>query len=161
MITLEDTDASQIASALIQARRAAGSVRDSMSLLDQALALGGDTLTAGVTREVLGLAGQELFSCLFEALAGRDCPTVAELYARLPEKVPADTSKQVLSPMPGLVFSLDVVPGQEVKMGEVVAVIEAMKMENILKAERDGVVKAVGIKVGDSVAADQMLVEFE
>ena len=65
------------------ARRAAGSVRDSMSLLDQALALGGDTLTAGVTREVLGLAGQELFSSLFEALAGRDCPTVAELSRRI------------------------------------------------------------------------------
>lgn len=65
------------------ARRAAGSVRDSMSLLDQALALGGETLTADVTREVLGLAGQELFSSLFEALAGRDCPTVAELSRRI------------------------------------------------------------------------------
>ncbi|WP_297228216.1 DNA polymerase III subunit gamma/tau [uncultured Desulfovibrio sp.] len=65
------------------ARRAAGSVRDSMSLLDQALALGGDSLTADVTREVLGLAGQELFASLFEALAGRDCPTVAELSRRI------------------------------------------------------------------------------
>ena len=88
-------------------------------------------------------------------------PNVAELYARLPVKQPADTSKQVLSPMPGLVVSIEVIPGQEVKMGEVVAVIEAMKMENILKAERDGVVKSVGIKAGDSVAADQILVEFE
>ena len=65
------------------ARRAAGSVRDSMSLLDQALALGGDGLTAGVTREVLGLAGQELFVSLFEALAGRDCAGVAELSRRI------------------------------------------------------------------------------
>ena len=65
------------------ARRAAGSVRDSMSLLDQALALGGDNLTADVTREVLGLAGQELFVSLFEALAARDCVTVAELSRRI------------------------------------------------------------------------------
>jgi propionyl-CoA carboxylase alpha chain len=87
-------------------------------------------------------------------------PKVAELYARLPAKVAADTSKLVLSPMPGLVVSLDVTAGQEVKEGETVAVIEAMKMQNIIKAERDGVVKAVGPKAGDSVAADEVLVEF-
>lgn len=61
------------------ARRAAGSVRDGMSLLDQALALGGASLTTAATREVLGLAGQELFSRLFEALHGRDCAAVAAL----------------------------------------------------------------------------------
>ncbi|WP_395943129.1 acetyl-CoA carboxylase biotin carboxylase subunit [Brevundimonas sp.] len=87
-------------------------------------------------------------------------PHVAELYARLPEKVAPDTSKLVLSPMPGLVVSIPVVVGQEVKTGETVAVIEAMKMQNILKAERDGVVKAVGAKDGDPVAADDVLVEF-
>ena len=87
-------------------------------------------------------------------------PHVAELYARLPEKAVADTSKMVLSPMPGLVVSIPVVVGQEVKTGETVAIIEAMKMQNILKAERDGVVKAVGAKDGDSVAADDVLVEF-
>ncbi len=65
------------------ARRAAGSVRDSMSLLDQTLALGGDRLTSEMTREVLGLAGQELFGSLFEALAARDCAAVTELAARL------------------------------------------------------------------------------
>lgn len=65
------------------ARRAAGSVRDSMSLLDQTLALGGDRLTADMTRDVLGLAGQELFVRLFEGLAGRDCVTVAELSRRI------------------------------------------------------------------------------
>jgi len=86
-------------------------------------------------------------------------PHVAELYARLPEKVAADTSKMVLSPMPGLVVSIPVVVGQEVKTGETVAIIEAMKMQNILKAERDGVVKAVGAKDGDPVAADDVLVE--
>ncbi|HBU29507.1 MAG TPA: acetyl/propionyl-CoA carboxylase subunit alpha [Thiobacillus sp.] len=87
-------------------------------------------------------------------------PHVAELYARLPEKAVADTSKMVLSPMPGLVVSIPVVVGQEVKTGETVAIIEAMKMQNILKAERDGVVKAVGAKDGDPVAADDVLVEF-
>ncbi|MFN3560063.1 MAG: acetyl-CoA carboxylase biotin carboxylase subunit [Brevundimonas sp.] len=87
-------------------------------------------------------------------------PRLAELYARLPEKVAADTSKSILSPMPGLVVAIPVVVGQEVKTGETVAIIEAMKMQNILKAERDGVVKAVGARAGDPVAADDVLVEF-
>jgi propionyl-CoA carboxylase alpha chain len=88
-------------------------------------------------------------------------PRLADLYARLPEKQAADTSKLVLSPMPGLVVAIPVAAGQEVKTGETVAIIEAMKMQNILKAERDGVVKAVGAKAGDPVAADDVLVEFE
>ncbi len=87
-------------------------------------------------------------------------PATAELYARLPVKQPADTSKLVLSPMPGLVVSIDVEVGQAVKEGETVAIIEAMKMQNILRAEHDGVVKTVGAKAGDSVAADDVLVEF-
>jgi len=87
-------------------------------------------------------------------------PRSAELHAKLPPKQAADTSKMVLSPMPGLVVALDVTPGQEVKSGEVVAVLEAMKMQNIIRAERDGVVKSVGAKAGDSVAADEVLVEF-
>ena len=88
-------------------------------------------------------------------------PAVAALYARLPEKVAADTSKLITSPMPGLVVAIPVTVGQEVKTGETVAIIEAMKMQNILKAERDGVVKAVGAQAGDPVAADDVLVEFE
>jgi propionyl-CoA carboxylase alpha chain len=87
-------------------------------------------------------------------------PAIAALYARLPDKIAADTSKLVLSPMPGLVVAIPVTVGQEVKTGETVAIIEAMKMQNILKAERDGVVKAVGAKAGDPVAADDVLVEF-
>jgi propionyl-CoA carboxylase alpha chain len=87
-------------------------------------------------------------------------PRSAELHEKLPPKKAADTSKMVLSPMPGLVVSIDVAPGQEVRSGEAVAVIEAMKMQNILRAERDGVVKSVGVKAGDSVAADEVLVEF-
>jgi propionyl-CoA carboxylase alpha chain len=87
-------------------------------------------------------------------------PLSAELHERLPKKQAADTSKLIVSPMPGLVVSLDVAVGREVKAGEAVAVIEAMKMQNIIKAERDGVVKSVGVKAGDSVAADEVLVEF-
>ncbi len=87
-------------------------------------------------------------------------PRSAELHGKLPEKKAADTSKMIISPMPGLVVSMDVALGQEVKEGEVVCIIEAMKMQNIIRAERDGVVKAVSAKGGDSVAADEVLVEF-
>jgi propionyl-CoA carboxylase alpha chain len=87
-------------------------------------------------------------------------PLSAELHGRLPKREPADTSKLIVSPMPGLVVALDVFVGQEVKAGETVAIIEAMKMQNIIRAERDGVVKTVGAKAGDSVAADEVLVEF-
>ncbi|HEY9218138.1 MAG TPA: acetyl/propionyl/methylcrotonyl-CoA carboxylase subunit alpha [Phenylobacterium sp.] len=87
-------------------------------------------------------------------------PRSAELHGKLPPRKAADTSKLVVSPMPGLVVSLDVEPGQEVKAGEQVAIVEAMKMQNIIRAERDGVVKTVGPKPGDSVSADEVLVEF-
>jgi len=87
-------------------------------------------------------------------------PRSADLHARLPARVPPDTSRIVASPMPGLVISIEVVPGDEVKSGQVIGVIEAMKMQNILRAERDGVIKAVSAKAGDSVAADDVLVEF-
>ncbi len=87
-------------------------------------------------------------------------PRSAELHDKLPEKQAADTSKLVLSPMPGLVVSMDVTAGQQVREGEVVCVLEAMKMQNIIRAERDGVVKAVNAKGGDPVAADEVLVEF-
>ncbi len=87
-------------------------------------------------------------------------PRSADLHGKLPPKKAADTSKMVLSPMPGLVVTLDVAVGQEVRAGEAVAVIEAMKMQNIIRAERDGTVKAVNAAAGDSVAADEVLVEF-
>ena len=87
-------------------------------------------------------------------------PLSSELHDRLPEKKKVDTSRLVISPMPGLVVSMDVETGQTVREGEVVCVIEAMKMQNIIRAEREGVVKAVNAKGGDSVAADEVLVEF-
>ncbi len=87
-------------------------------------------------------------------------PLAATLHDRLPEKKAADTSKLVVSPMPGLVVAIEAEAGQTVREGEVVCIIEAMKMQNIIRAEHDGVVKAVNAKAGDSVAADDVLVEF-
>ena len=82
-------------------------------------------------------------------------------YARLmPQKKVADTGKQVLCPMPGLVVSIAVKEGQEVKAGETVAVVEAMKMENVLRAEIDGTVKKINAKPGDSLAVDAVILEF-
>ena len=79
----------------------------------------------------------------------------------MPEKVPPDLSKFLLSPMPGLLVKLSVSEGQEVKSGEVLAVIEAMKMENVLRAEQDVVIKHIPTKVGASLTVDQVIVEFE
>jgi propionyl-CoA carboxylase alpha chain len=84
----------------------------------------------------------------------------ADLHERLPEKQAADTSRMIISPMPGLVVSMDVAVGQTVQEGEQVCIIEAMKMQNIIRAERTGVVRTVSAKAGDSVAADEVLVEF-
>ena len=87
-------------------------------------------------------------------------PNSADLHKRLPKKTPPDTSRLVVAPMPGLVVSMDVVEGEEVKAGQVICVLEAMKMQNIIRAERDGAIKTVGAKAGDSVAADDILAEF-
>ena len=84
----------------------------------------------------------------------------AELLARMAEKAAPDLSRFLLSPMPGLLREIAVAPGQEVKAGEKLAVIEAMKMENILKADTDGVVDAVLAAAGDSVAVDQPILRF-
>ena len=84
----------------------------------------------------------------------------AELYELMPVKAAPDTSKFLLSPMPGLLASLAVSEGQEVKAGEALAVVEAMKMENVLRATRDGTVKVLHAKAGDSLRVDQKIVEF-
>jgi propionyl-CoA carboxylase alpha chain len=78
----------------------------------------------------------------------------------MPEKVLSDTGKKVLCPMPGLVRSVAVTEGQEVKTGETIAVVEAMKMENVLRAERDGTVRKIHAKEGDSLAVDAVILEF-
>ncbi len=84
----------------------------------------------------------------------------AELFALMPEKKLADTSKALLCPMPGLVKALYVKEGQEVKAGDPLAMVEAMKMENVLRAERDTTVKALKCKEGDLLAVDAAIMEF-
>ena len=88
-------------------------------------------------------------------------PRMAELHQMMPFKTPPDMSRFVLSPMPGLLVNVAVAPGQKVQAGERVAVIEAMKMENILFAAHDGVVKKVMASQGESLTVDQVIVEFE
>jgi propionyl-CoA carboxylase alpha chain len=87
-------------------------------------------------------------------------PRMADLYRLMPYKPPADMSRFVLSPMPGLLVEVAVTQGQKVQAGERVAVIEAMKMENVLFAAQDGVVKSVQATKGDSLSVDQVIVEF-
>jgi propionyl-CoA carboxylase alpha chain len=87
-------------------------------------------------------------------------PRQAELYALMPVKAAPDTSKFLLSPMPGLLASVAVSEGQEVKAGEPLAVVEAMKMENVLRAVQDGTVKTLHAKAGDSLKVDQKIIEF-
>ena len=87
-------------------------------------------------------------------------PRAAELKIKLPERKEPDLTKLVISPMPGLMISVDVEVGQSVEEGQTVCVIEAMKMQNIIKAEANGSVKAVNVKAGESVAADEVMIEF-
>jgi propionyl-CoA carboxylase alpha chain len=87
-------------------------------------------------------------------------PRAAELHALMPYKAPPDMSRFVLSPMPGLLVEVAVQPGQKVQAGERVAVIEAMKMENVLFATADGVVGKVLASKGESLSVDQPIVEF-
>jgi propionyl-CoA carboxylase alpha chain len=88
-------------------------------------------------------------------------PHVAELSKHMIEKVPPDLSRYLIAPMPGLLAKLDVAVGDKVEPGQPVAVMEAMKMENILRAPKAATVKATPAKAGDSLAVDQVIVEFE
>jgi propionyl-CoA carboxylase alpha chain len=88
-------------------------------------------------------------------------PLGAELQRRMPVKVPPDTSKLVMSPMPGLLTNISVAVGEAVTAGQKLAAIEAMKMENTLVAAQDGVVAEICAKVGESLAVDQLIIRFE
>jgi len=87
-------------------------------------------------------------------------PRQAELDKLMPVKLPPDTSKLLLCPMPGLVVAIAVAEGQEVKAGETLAIVEAMKMENVLRAERDLVIGKINAKPGESLAVDAVIMEF-
>ena len=96
-----------------------------------------------------------------EAVAAVMSPRVAELARLMPEKISPDMSRYLLSPMPGLLLSVSVKQGQTVKTGEALAVVEAMKMENVLRAERDGRIATLHAATGDSLAVDQAILEFD
>ena len=87
-------------------------------------------------------------------------PRQAELSKYMREKIPPDTSKLLLCPMPGLIVKIDVEVGQEVQEGQPLCTVEAMKMENILRAERTGIVAKINSNVGDSLAVDDVILEF-
>jgi len=88
-------------------------------------------------------------------------PRQAELARMMPEKVAPDTSKMLLCPMPGLIVKMDVAVGDEVQEGQALCTIEAMKMENILRAEKKGTVSKVNAGAGDNLAVDDVIMEFE
>ena len=102
------------------------------------------------------------------ALAHRGVEAVAHVYTRreadlaemMPEKRAADTSRALHCPMPGLVKAIHVSEGQEVKAGEALCIVEAMKMENVLRAERDVTIAKISAKEGDSLAVDAVIMEF-
>jgi propionyl-CoA carboxylase alpha chain len=85
----------------------------------------------------------------------------AELLSCMPEKAAPDLSQYLLSPMPGLLTRLSVDEGNEVRTGQDLAVVEAMKMENVLRAERDGKVEKILAGVGDTLMVDQPIIKFE
>ena len=87
-------------------------------------------------------------------------PLGARLQKLMPYKAPPDLSKFLMSPMPGLLVEVAVQPGQQVQAGEKLAVIEAMKMENVLFAAQDGVVGKISAGKGESLAVDQVILEF-
>ncbi|MEJ2022355.1 MAG: acetyl/propionyl-CoA carboxylase subunit alpha, partial [Maritimibacter sp.] len=88
-------------------------------------------------------------------------PRQAELAVLMPERLPPDTSKVLLCPMPGLIVKIDVEEGQEVQEGQTLCSVEAMKMENILRAEKKGVVARINCAAGDSLSVDDVIMEFE
>ena len=88
-------------------------------------------------------------------------PQDAALMVHMPIKLPPDTSKLLLCPMPGLVVSIVVEEGQTVQAGETLASVEAMKMENVLRAEQDVVISKINAEVGESLAVDAVIMEFE
>jgi propionyl-CoA carboxylase alpha chain len=87
-------------------------------------------------------------------------PRAAELAKLMPEKVEADTSNLLLCPMPGVIVSVLVEEGQEVQDGQALAIVEAMKMENTLRAEKKSVVSKINAKAGDNLAVDEVIMEF-
>jgi propionyl-CoA carboxylase alpha chain len=120
--------------------------------------IGGERLTVGVARDG---SGWRLTAHGAAHKVRVYPPHVAALTQHMIEKLPPDTSKYLLAPMPGLLTRLEVVEGDRVEAGQPLAVVEAMKMENILRAEKSGTVKAVNFALGESLVVDAAILEFE
>jgi len=135
-------------------------VKDQWQLGDPVLrcTVNGKAVCAQIERRV---AGYELAHGGLRIDALVLSPRAAELHALMPNKPPPDLSRFLLSPMPGLLVSLAVAAGDKVVAGQELAVIEAMKMENTLRAEQDGVVSQVLAEVGATVEVDQPILAFE
>jgi propionyl-CoA carboxylase alpha chain len=118
----------------------------------------GEHISVQVTRRIEGYGLSQGGARLNVVLRS---PRAAELAALMPVKAQADMSRYLRSPMPGLVVSIIVEEGQEVKAGEPLAVVDAMKMENMLRAERDGRIAKICAAKGDSLAQEQVILEFE
>ena len=125
------------------------------------------TATASGNGQTLGLVVERrgldwLITTHGRAHRARALPArLAPLAARMIEKTPPDLSRFLLSPMPGLLMALHVAEGDRVEPGQPLATIEAMKMENILRSQKAGTVKAIGAEVGQSLAADAVILELE
>jgi propionyl-CoA carboxylase alpha chain len=119
-----------------------------------------DGETIGVKINLVGAAVRLRWRGM-DVVARTRSPRVAELAKLMPEKLPPDTSRMLLCPMPGVITSVAVKEGDQVEAGQALATVEAMKMENILKAEKRSVVKKVAVKAGDSLAVDELIMEFE
>ena len=108
-----------------------------------------------------GPAGTRLSWRGIEVTAQVMSPAIAELNALMPAKKVANASKYLRCPMPGLVVSIAVKPGEKVRSGDTLCIIEAMKMENVLRAERDARVARIDARPGDILAVDAVIMEFE
>jgi len=119
-----------------------------------------DGRTVGIKTGMAG-SGWRLRWRGIDLIAGVRTRRVAELARLMPTKLPPDTSKMLLCPMPGVITSIFVAEGEDVEAGQALAAVEAMKMENVLRAEKRGVVKKVAVEKGASLAVDELIMEFE
>lgn len=119
-----------------------------------------DGETLGV-KTTLAAAGVRLRWRGIDLLAHVRAPRIAALARLMPQKLPPDTSRMLLCPMPGVITALAVKEGEQVEAGQALATVEAMKMENVLRAERKAIVRRIAAEVGISLAVDEVIMEFE
>ena len=96
-----------------------------------------------------------------DAIAHVREPNIAALSALMPKKLPPDTSKMLLCPMPGVITAVFVKKGDEVEIGQPLAIVEAMKMENMLRSEKKSKIGEISVEVGQSLGVDETIMEFE